>query len=196
MEPSLTEKRRLGKLPPMYNFVLNPHAETRVSTCPGCEQRMRQRKVPLFIHVDPMNPVVIGYTCRYCPDCDLLVAHQDEIEGLLAGLFAEHDPSLIGNDYLVMGTVERAIWRESMKTPKHPVEILEHTHDFKEVWSLEFRPGGWYSDDQIEAEDREIAAARAAFRVRTGQGPRPEPPPRQRKRRRKKSTGKRKKRRS
>ena len=56
---------------------------------------MHQRKVPLFIHVDPMNPVVLGYTCRYCPDCDLLVAHQDEIEELLANLFAEHDPSIV-----------------------------------------------------------------------------------------------------
>ena len=76
--------RRLGKLPPMYRFVLNPHAETRVSICPSCRQRMHPRKAPLFIHVDPQIPVMLGYTCRYCPDCDLLVAHQDEIEHLLA----------------------------------------------------------------------------------------------------------------
>jgi hypothetical protein len=60
----------------MYHFILNPHAETRVSRCPNCEAKMHQRQVPLFIHVDPTHPVVIGYTCRYCPDCDLLVAHQ------------------------------------------------------------------------------------------------------------------------
>lgn len=59
----------------MYSFILNPHTETRVSKCPICDQRMRQRKVPLFIHVDPAIPVILGYTCRYCPDCDLLVAH-------------------------------------------------------------------------------------------------------------------------
>jgi hypothetical protein len=53
-------ERRLGKLPPQYTFVLNPHAETRVSSCPMCEQKMHQRKVPLFIHVDPFNPVVLG----------------------------------------------------------------------------------------------------------------------------------------
>ncbi|HET92318.1 MAG TPA: hypothetical protein ENN99_16495, partial [Chloroflexi bacterium] len=72
-------KPRFGKLAPMYHFILNPHTGTRVSTCPQCEQKMRQRKVPLFIHVDPLIPIILGYTCRYCPDCDLLVAHQDEI---------------------------------------------------------------------------------------------------------------------
>ena len=140
-------KRRLGKLPPTYRFILNPHAETRVSRCPSCEQRMHQRKVPLFIHVDPKIPVILGYTCRYCPECDLLVAHQDEIEHLLAALFAERDPSVIGNDYMVMGTVERALWRESMKVEKGVGELVENLHDFKEVLELEFQPGGWYPNE-------------------------------------------------
>ena len=143
------DKPRLGKLPPMYNFILNPHAETRLSHCPGCEKRMRQRKLPLFIHVDPVRPVVINYTCRYCPDCDLLIAHRDEIEHLLAGLFAEHDPDIMGNDYLVMGTVERAAWRESMRRPMSIPEILEHMHDFKKVLKLEYQPGGWYRDEDV-----------------------------------------------
>ena len=148
----MSERPRLGKLTPMYDFILNPHSETRVSTCPGCDQRMRQRKVPLFIHVNPMNPVVMGYTCRYCPDCDLLVAHQDEIESLLAALFAERDPSLIGNDYLVLGTMERQAWRENMKQPKSIPEILEHVHDFREVHTVQVQPGGWYPADMDPSE--------------------------------------------
>jgi hypothetical protein len=141
--------RRLGKLPPMYRFILNPHAETRVSKCPSCEQRMHQRKVPLFIHVDPVIPVILGYTCRYCPECDLLVAHQDEIEHLLANLFAERDPSAIGSDYLVMGTVERPLWREGMKIDKGIGELLENLHDFKEVLQLGYQPAGWYRDEDL-----------------------------------------------
>jgi len=141
---------RLGKLPPMYNFVLNPYADARFTRCPGCEQKMRQHKVPLFIHVHPLNPVVLGYTCRYCPDCDLLIAHQDEIEGLLANLFAELDPSVAGNDYLVLGTVERKPWRESLKQPKGIEEMLEHLHDFKEVRTVEYQPAGWYKDEELE----------------------------------------------
>jgi len=144
----MTKNPRLGKLPPLYNFALNPHDDARFTRCPNCEEKMRQRKVPLFIHVEPFNPVVLGYTCRYCPDCDLLIAHQDQIEGLLASLFDELDPSVIGNDYLVIGTVERKIWREGLKQPKSIDEMLEHLHDFKEVWTVEYRPAGWYPADE------------------------------------------------
>ena len=95
-----------------------------------------------------MNPVVLGKTCRYCPDCDLLIVHQDELEAQLEALFAERDPSVIGNDYMVLGTVERQPWREGMKQPKSIPEMLEHLHDFKEVRTVEYRPAGWYRDDE------------------------------------------------
>jgi hypothetical protein len=141
---------RIGKLPPQYIFILNPYTDVRFTRCPNCDQRMKQRKLPLFIHVDPMNPVVLNYTCRYCPDCDLLIAHQDEIEGLLAAMFAADDPSVVGNDYLVLGTVERKAWRESMKQPKSIPEIREHLHDFKEVRTI--RPAGWYPADELPTQ--------------------------------------------
>jgi hypothetical protein len=139
---------RLGKLPPLYRFILNPYTDARFTRCPICEQKMRQRKVPLFIHVDPLQPVVLGYTCRYCPDCDLLIAHQDQIEALLANLFAERTPEVIGNDYLVIGTVERKAWREGMKQPKGIDDMLAHLHDFKEVLTVEYQPAGWYPADE------------------------------------------------
>jgi hypothetical protein len=141
---------RLGKLPPLYRFILNPYTDVRFSRCPICEQKMRQRKVPLFIHVDPFHPMVLGYTCRYCPDCDLLIAHQDQIEALLANRFAEHAPEVIGNDYLVIGTVERKAWREGMKQPKDTDDMLAHLHDFKEVLTVEYQPAGWYPADEPE----------------------------------------------
>ena len=139
---------RLGELPPLYRFILNPYTEARFTRCPNCEQKMRQRKVPLFIHVDPFHPIVLGYTCRYCPDCDLLIAHQDQIEALLANLFAERDPEVIGNDYVVIGTVERKAWREGMKQPKGIDDMLAHLHDFKEVLAVEYQPAGWYPADE------------------------------------------------
>jgi thiol-disulfide isomerase/thioredoxin len=145
---------RLGKLPPMYDFILNSYAETRVGRCPSCEHKMHQRKVPLFIQVGPMHPVILNYTCRYCPDCDLLVAHQNDVEHFLATMFAELDPSVIGNDYLVMGTVERAMWRAGIKTPMSMGELLDNLHDFKRVLQFEYRPAGWYPDKDGTAEER------------------------------------------
>lgn len=171
-------KPRFGDLAPMYHFVLNPHADTRVNTCPQCEQKMRQRKVPLFIHVDPMVPIVLGYTCRYCPDCDLLVAHQDEIEAMLADIVGRVAPEAVGNDYLVLGTVERDFWRQGMKTPNSVADLPNHLHDFIEVWTLKCRPAGWYRDEDIEAEEREIAQMRAEFEARRAEaadGERPTP---------------------
>ena len=146
------KKRRLGKLPPQYTFVLNPYAEYRFTRCPNCDGKTGQRKLPLFIHVDPVRPVALNYTCRYCPRCDLLVAHQDEIETLLARVFAQYDPSVIGNDYLVIGTLERSAWRESMQQPKSIPEMLEHLHDFKEVQTVRVQPGGWYPADMDPSE--------------------------------------------
>lgn len=130
--------RRLGKQPPRYRFFLNPYTDVRFTSCPQCGNRTRQRKLPLVIHVDPLNPVAINKTCRYCPTCDLLIAHKNEIEQQLAWLFASRDPTLIGNDYLVIGTQDRADWRRGMKTPLTIQEMLHSLHDFEEV--LRFEP--------------------------------------------------------
>lgn len=191
-------KNHIGKLLPRYTFVLNPYAEYRFTRCPGCKQKMRQRKLPLFIHVDPMNPVALNYTCRYCPDCDLLLAHQDQIESHLARVFAQYDPSLIGNDYMVLGTMERQAWRESMKEPKAISEMLEHVHGFKELQTVRVQPGGWYpaSMDPSELPVQEPGPLNTPWNARRfrptakGFGP-PTPPqrpkPKRKRRRRRRS---------
>jgi len=140
------EKRRFGKLEPRYTFVLNPYSDVRFSTCPGCGRRTKQRKLPLLIHIDPQVLLTLNKTCRYCPDCDLLIAHQDEIEGLLAAIFTERDPSVVGNDYLVLGTVERKAWRKGAQDALTIAEMLDNLHDFKAVHKIEYRPAGWYPD--------------------------------------------------
>jgi hypothetical protein len=74
--------RRLGQQPPRYRFFLNPYADVRFTTCPQCGGKTRVRKLPLVIHVDPVQPVALNKTCRYCPSCDLLIAHRDELEAM------------------------------------------------------------------------------------------------------------------
>lgn len=66
-----------------YNFTLNPYPDSRCSTCPTCGKPMGQRKVPLFIHIEPHYPIILGYTGRYCAACNLLIAHKHEIEANL-----------------------------------------------------------------------------------------------------------------
>lgn len=136
---------RFGKLPPQYDFFLNPYQDQRFTHCPKCEAKMGQKKVPLVIHVDPHHPVSLNYTCRYCAPCDLLIAHQDEIEPLLASLFTQVAPEVIGNEYLVLGTFDRSYWKEGTKSSHPAQDLFANLHDFKQVLKFELRHG-WESD--------------------------------------------------
>lgn len=137
-------KPRFGELPSRYTFVLNPYSDYRFTRCPNCDKPTRLRKYVLFIHVDPDHLLSMGKTCRFCPKCEWLIAHKDEVESELAILFNRLDPKAIGNDYLIIGTVERKVWREGLRHPKIINEILPHVADFKEVRRVEVRPAGWY----------------------------------------------------
>ena len=144
---------RFGELAPRYSFIINPYPYYKVSKCPMCEQATGQRKVPLLIHVDPARLIALNYTCRYCRRCDLLVAHKHEIEHLLHDVFRQLAPQAIGNDYLVLGTVEKAAWREGFEHPKTPAEIIPCTHDFKEyLKELRMTQGGWFPRDMEPPE--------------------------------------------
>jgi hypothetical protein len=132
--------KRLGKQPPRYRFLLNPFRDRRFAICPNCEGRTLLRKVPLVIHVDPINPVAINKSCRYCPACDLLIAHQDEVEHELAALFSQRAPELVGNGYLVIGTLDRDVWKRGVEEPLAIQEMVERLHDFVEM--LELRRAG------------------------------------------------------
>jgi len=137
---------QLGKQPPCYRFFLNPYQDMRWTRCPQCENKMHLRKLPLVIHVDPMYLLSLNKTCRYCPHCDLLIAHQDDVEHFLASFFMEQKPEVIGNDYLVIGTLDRAVWKRGTQQPLNLQETLEALHDFKEVITFKVT-GGWMRDE-------------------------------------------------
>ena len=138
--PSLLQ---FGKLPPKYRFILNPYKDARFSTCPNCSGKTLVRKVPLFIHVQPAHPTTINKHCRYCPKCDILIAHQDELEHMLTLTFQKHNPEIIGNEYLVLGTLEPSSWRKREKEPIEFGTVQEHVHDFKEYLNVKYIPAHW-----------------------------------------------------
>ncbi len=145
----LEARKAMFSRPSQDNFTLNPYPDERLSRCPFCSNKTGQRKRPLVIHIDPMHLIALNYTCRYCEQCDLLVAHKHEIEHLLYDTLMKLDPSAIGNRYLIMGTVERKVWRELSKRPQTPVETLTQARRFK-VHHQELRATrpGWYRDDE------------------------------------------------
>lgn len=88
--------------------------------------------MPLFIHVQPTYPTTINKKCRYCPECEILIVHQDELEQTLTLTYQKHNPEIIGNEYLVLGTLEPSSWRKREKEPIGFGNVKEHVHDFKE----------------------------------------------------------------
>ncbi len=136
---------RIGKLLPRYSLMLNPHAKVRLSKCPKCQKVTHLRKFALLIHIDDWGPMALGKTCRYCSRCEMVIVHRAELEAELAHGLSERAPQIIGNDYLVLGTVGRKTWQNSLDGKGKPLaEMLEHTADFKHHYELNYTPGGWY----------------------------------------------------
>lgn len=143
------EETQFGELSPRYNFIVNPYPDQRMSRCPICEEKTGQRKLPLIIHVDPLQLVALNYTNRYCRHCDLLIAHRHEVERLLTDLFRRIDPAAIGNDYLILGTLDKKAWRKHKAQPHEVTEMRAHIHDFKTVYQeLRISRPGWYKRGQ------------------------------------------------
>jgi hypothetical protein len=139
---------RFGKLQPLYRFILNPHKDLRCSTCPECSRKTLIRKVPLVVSVLPDRFATINKHCRYCSSCDILIAHQDELEHMLAVTFDKHAPEVVGNEYFALGSLEPAAWRTGKKKPFGIRDLQEYVHDFKERLDLEYVPAHWGPADE------------------------------------------------
>ena len=66
---------------------------------------------------------------------------------MIAFLFMHRQPEMIGNNYLVIGTLDKADWRRSMKQPFNFAEMRACLHDFKKVMSFEPMRYTWVKDD-------------------------------------------------
>ena len=142
------DRKTFGGLPPSYNFILNPFPNERFTSCPGCREKTGQRKGPLAIHIDPRIMIGLDYTNRYCTRCDLLIGHKHEIEHLLTERFREIAPEIVGNDYLIFGTIKKKAWQENKLEPKPIHEMAAHMSDFKDYRLLSMTRGGWYPEAQ------------------------------------------------
>lgn len=132
-----------------HRFALNPHSHARFTRCPLCEKPTKQRKFVLAINIQPGTLLAQGLTCRYCPGDDLIIAHKDVLESQLAVGIGHQKPDILGNDYLVLGTFERELWRQGLQGGGPPLEqMLPALHLFREVLELSPMQWGWYLDDK------------------------------------------------
>lgn len=148
-------KDRMGKLPPRYSFVLNAYPSERLSKCPRCNRPTHARKFALIIHLDKWGLFALGKTCVYCSRCELIIVHQHELEHEMAYSFGRIAPEVIGNDYLVLGTLDKKIWKAGLSGSSPEIdEMLKHMADVKEVLTLEVEPGGWYPIDRKKRKSK------------------------------------------
>lgn len=122
------------KQPKRFWFFLNPYHDVRFTRCPKCEGKTKLRKLPLVIHVEPYTMLAINKTCRFCPYCDLLIAHKDQLDELVASAMQLVEPDALDNAYIVLGTLDRPDWKRGVDEPVQPAEMLERMYIFKDVW--------------------------------------------------------------
>jgi hypothetical protein len=134
--------QRLGALPPQHDFFLNPYQDVRFTRCPKCEGKTKLRKKPLLIGIEPAQIASLNKTCRYCPGCDLLIAHKNELDALVEAMCHQYMPHLLGHDYIVLGTLERKSWRAGVHTYSMKT-VFENLHDFKRDLVFEPLSYGW-----------------------------------------------------
>jgi len=127
-----------------HRFFLNPYQEHAFTRCPRCEGKTKVRKFPLVFHVEPQQMVILNKSCRYCQTCDLIIARQSELEPLLAASLEQAHPELIGNEYLVVGVLERKDWRAGHEGKATASHIVDRLFIFEEVLDVKVEPGGWY----------------------------------------------------
>ena len=127
----------IGKQSPRYNIFLNTSQDTRSTTCLQCKGKNQIRKFSLVVRVNPSHTTILDKTCHYCNTCDLLIVHRDQLEEQLAKDLLRTNPKAIGNDYLVIGTLDREEWNQLKHDEWSFGQIVEHLHDFKEVIKLE-----------------------------------------------------------
>ncbi|MFQ6036170.1 MAG: hypothetical protein ACE5NM_10060 [Sedimentisphaerales bacterium] len=124
------EKRR-------HRFFLNPYEDVAFTKCPKCHTKTLVRKFPLVIHIEPAQMLILNKTCKYCTKCDLIVARKSEVEALMTACFEDKNPEIIGNEYLVMGTLEKRDWRARDTMNEDPEETIKRMFVFKDVWNFE-----------------------------------------------------------
>ena len=130
------------------SLFLNPYKDAAFTRCPKCESKTKIRKFPLVIHAEPKQLLLLNKSCRYCMNCDLIIARQEELEAVMAASLSQANPEIVGNEYLVVGTMDKKDWRASVQGKIGQHETFERIHYFEDVLNIEVIPGGWYPSEK------------------------------------------------
>ena len=129
-----------------HYFFLNPYHDQAFTRCPKCNEQTKLRKFPLVVHIEPAQMLCLNKNCKYCEKCDLIIVKKTEVENFVKVSCEMINPDLVGNKYLVIGTLDKADWRLYSKQTKYPHEVIEKAYIFKDVKHFEIVSGGWMKE--------------------------------------------------
>jgi len=125
-----------------YFFFLNPYKDAGFTRCPKCENATKVRRFPLLIHIAPDHLVSFNKVCRFCPFCELIIVKRTELESYLSAMGEKYFPPSIGNDYLVIGTLDRSLHHKGKRGQLDTGIAVENFTPFIDHLNFEVR-GGW-----------------------------------------------------
>ncbi len=93
---------------PRHIFFLNPYADEPFPHCPRCHTSTNPRTRILLLHVKPNIAVPLKAKCRYCTECDLLIAHKHELRAELEARLPPGVWKASGGEFVAVGSLDRA----------------------------------------------------------------------------------------
>jgi hypothetical protein len=85
--------------------------------------------------------VLLNKTCRLCVVCETLIVHRAELERVI--IASGFSTAAHGHDYVVLGTIDRRIWRRGFAGDAQLADIREHMADFKKYLKVDIVPVHW-----------------------------------------------------
>ncbi len=136
-------KGRAAKHKTRYYLFLNPYLDAAFTRCPQCNRKTKVRMFCLLIQIEPRQLVSFNKSCRFCTACEIVIVKKAELEAYLARICEMRGrPEIIGNEYLVVGTIDRALHRKGKNGELYAKTAAESCVVFRN--RLEFTPsGGW-----------------------------------------------------
>ena len=128
-----------------YALLLNPHNETRLSTCPRCRKLTHPRKFALVIGIAGIEPYVQGKTCKFCSKCSMVLVQQDELEFEIADAMRRRGVEAGGKRYDLIGVLAMRFFKQGLEGTV-AAGTLEKTSIFRRPFGLSYQPGGWYRE--------------------------------------------------
>ncbi|PIV52648.1 MAG: hypothetical protein COS17_08145 [Elusimicrobia bacterium CG02_land_8_20_14_3_00_37_13] len=125
-----------------YYFFLNKYDDIAFTRCPKCNRETRKRMFCLFIHIEPKQLISFNKSCRFCPDCGLIIVKKKELENYLVAMCEKHNPDIIGNDYVVLGTIDRDLHQKGKQGKLNINTAIDCFIPFIDHLTFEVH-GGW-----------------------------------------------------